>query len=1055
MNKKIKIVSTVALTGLLTLNVLNPKTLAKKIDDTIETKPVGVYSKLVEGKTVVPFVLQTNNDKLTLKEMKVRFEISKVNIKDEDQVATGDTFISNGKEHTVIVYGDVNNNGEITPADALAVQDYYINGKGFDEVQKEAADINDHNGKIEMSDALRIQQFYIGEKNTTIDNLPKEEINETNYKVIINENGIVNNQNEKNSLIEVKLTKTLEKETNVKVIINCDDKNITKTMTIKAHTDYEDMKNVDLSGMPDGKYEVKLVDEKDEKKELAKSTIIKNTDRPIATNVKIVRDKTRGARLASLETGYDGDIKTVKYEVKTKTGEIRKTGEINITNNSVYDYQIIDEELIDGTEYNFTYWVINSYGSESNKETLVIAKDEKVPTNNKVEIKTNETSFAWDAKTNKKYIYTLYRNGNIVTTNSIKATKDEKIELRLSDIISNVEEGKYKISIYVEGDSENYASETVMSDEIEINKLKAITDLKLNNESGKISLTWSNANDKKILDTIKANYKITLYEINEKGDLVVSSKTITAPDIDANKVEDIKLEENVVYVAKASIIVSAGEKYISSDETASNEFYIVTKPTIKKYTASSSNVTLTSPDIKINGKKVTYKVEVVTIDSFNEKGEPEYGDSTVKDVNVKDNDIVVDGLKSDKLYSFRLIVAIDGNEIKSEMGDVIRTLPDLSKVQIVKEKDQVSETGKVYYDGKDVYILGNVGKKVEVKAIDVDKDYEGSKKLENQLNIIKALSVGDEATILDTEVSLKLNENGITTVDLGKVDMKDIVLNVTTNDFMKTLKINSDGVKQLNILAGLFDLSTGITAKEITLANGVDIKSSNRVYIINAGAKVKIDNVYVTAKERTEIIPNQSVDKLNLSVNVKDKITNDLVFENNLSKNVEINFVGGNKNGTDELLGKVTIKTNGGKVTVTSDKKVAVKAPLAVEVNKGNAIVDIKDEYISGEKTMSLNKSEDEKSTLTANVIAKTKAPVEIKKLNVDSTLDELSKIYDTYKDYKDNDKSKEKLQEIKAYLDSFELSGTEAEISVKSNDDSVEIVFNKAMVNRTIANIK
>ena len=39
MNKKFKIVSSVALAGLLTLNVLNVKSLATTIDDKIETNP--------------------------------------------------------------------------------------------------------------------------------------------------------------------------------------------------------------------------------------------------------------------------------------------------------------------------------------------------------------------------------------------------------------------------------------------------------------------------------------------------------------------------------------------------------------------------------------------------------------------------------------------------------------------------------------------------------------------------------------------------------------------------------------------------------------------------------------------------------------------------------------------------------------------------------------------------------------------------------------------------------------------------------------------------------
>ena len=53
MNKKIKVVSSVALAGLLALNVISPKALAAEVEnDTKTTKPLSVYEKLVENKKV-------------------------------------------------------------------------------------------------------------------------------------------------------------------------------------------------------------------------------------------------------------------------------------------------------------------------------------------------------------------------------------------------------------------------------------------------------------------------------------------------------------------------------------------------------------------------------------------------------------------------------------------------------------------------------------------------------------------------------------------------------------------------------------------------------------------------------------------------------------------------------------------------------------------------------------------------------------------------------------------------------------------------------------------
>ena len=60
MNKKIKIVSGIALAGILTLNVFNTKTLAAEIETQIAKTP---YNELVSGvANVVPVILNGKND---------------------------------------------------------------------------------------------------------------------------------------------------------------------------------------------------------------------------------------------------------------------------------------------------------------------------------------------------------------------------------------------------------------------------------------------------------------------------------------------------------------------------------------------------------------------------------------------------------------------------------------------------------------------------------------------------------------------------------------------------------------------------------------------------------------------------------------------------------------------------------------------------------------------------------------------------------------------------------------------------------------------------------
>ena len=71
MNKRLKIVSSLALAGMLVTSSLGiNKVLATTAEDNYTTNPVAVYRNLVEGKTVVPFVLVNKDDVLTVKDVK-------------------------------------------------------------------------------------------------------------------------------------------------------------------------------------------------------------------------------------------------------------------------------------------------------------------------------------------------------------------------------------------------------------------------------------------------------------------------------------------------------------------------------------------------------------------------------------------------------------------------------------------------------------------------------------------------------------------------------------------------------------------------------------------------------------------------------------------------------------------------------------------------------------------------------------------------------------------------------------------------------------------------
>ncbi len=173
MDKK-KILSSLALAGILTAGVLGANVNATTAGEYL--KPVGVYKKLVEGKTVVPYVLKDKNAPLTVNDIKAEFaELELVNgnaVTDTNAtVKTGDTFVANGTEYTVVVYGDVNKDGKINTMDAFAIQNYVVGNAEIDTIQMEAADVN-NNGKINTMDAFAIQNYVVGNVEDVIDQLP-------------------------------------------------------------------------------------------------------------------------------------------------------------------------------------------------------------------------------------------------------------------------------------------------------------------------------------------------------------------------------------------------------------------------------------------------------------------------------------------------------------------------------------------------------------------------------------------------------------------------------------------------------------------------------------------------------------------------------------------------------------------------------------------------------------------------------------------------------------------------------------------------------------------
>lgn len=1048
MDKK-KILSSLAAAGILTASVLGAN-----VNAATNLKSVGVYKQLVEGKTVVPYILEDGNTPLTVRDVENEFEnlqlVNGTAVTDKSaSLKTGDTFKANNTEYTIVVLGDVNGSGTVTTADALKIQDMSFDA-GNNAVIKVAADTT-ADGTIKTSDALRLQDYLLGDAEISVPEAEEPEV-VSNYTVTVNENGYITGSNLKTTVLKIKLAETSDENTVLKVRVTGINEstgeelvmNIKNSIKINAHTDYREAKltSVDFSKFKDGMVKIELLEDG---KVVASVDAEKNVLIPAATSVITNRISTKEATL-SLEALGESDIAKVYYIVgekdasKTKSDFFDKYGKLKdgvkvleVSDNKLSN-EVIASDLTTKTPAKVSFILENKYGSRSAVDSALIASDsENVAQPKKVEevkvpekLDPNTTAeFSWEGEKSVNYVAVLYRDGIAVAEKTVNYVGSTDFTV---DFASEMDEaGAYKVAVYAPATDTSKASEVTESAEVNVAKLEAVTDLSFRNEDNKVILSWNNANDK---ESFK-KYKIELYTLDKEGK-ETSKKSITSPATDKNEVEISRVKDNTVYLAKVTVIAKDGQlATVDSDETVSAKFFKVGVPTVNADGLTENTITLNVPEIIINGETAKYKVNVYSVNEEATMEEASYTRIDTRDVTVEDGKVVIDGLDSNTPYAFKLIAVVDGEEVESDYSLPIHTIPELKNLTVVEKADEADEERKVFV---------NSGKLIINKEEIDPADYNNSKKLTNAINIIAKLKAGDIVSIEDQKVTLKL-DNGASARDFTSLTgLKDTVFEIESNKYNKNISFNdSEEVKEV-ILKGedtMFTIS-GDNIKKLTLTNGVEV-SGDREYTVAENSTVIINGVSVTTEKETVIEKTKNTDSKDvLLVNV-NKEANDLVFENKKDSEITITFKGEDDN-TSTQSGSIIIKNNGGKVTVTSDKA-NVSSELKVEVNSGN--VDISEPSLTGDKNVTVTVDEGKTSTVT--ISAKTKAPIELNNVSVDITDEDLRDLRDV------TDKN---FDDVKAFLQSFDLSGTGATVSVEKDSNKVTITF-RPEKDQTIDNVE
>ena len=1041
MNKRLKIVSSLALAGMLVTSSLGiNKVLATTAEDNYTTNPVAVYRNLVEGKTVVPFVLVNKDDVLTVKDVvesdMFNGKVETINgtaISSLDTlVGTGDKFTTtDGTEYTVVVYGDVDGNGRINALDALQVEKSNVNMLTLDDVQKEAADVK-NDARVNSLDSLAIKRYVVGLSESVIDTLPEKEevVEDSNYTLSLKDASYINNRNVGGATLAMNIKETLDEATDLKLVVSDGENKVEQNVTVSAHTDYMEFALSSLTGLKDGTLTVNLYDGETV---VGTFKIEKNTVIPDATNVNANRTSTRNATL-SLEKCGASDVTKVRYVVKgindATPALTELTNSVDVQNGKLTDAQIADNLQTD-TAYKVFYVVENQYGSQSAIKEAIIASDAANVEAEKAlkEVvapdltKTSEAKFTW-SETGNTYVATLYKDGSAISEKTVTASEvDFSAEMKAN--------GTYKVSVVVKGadDGSSTNSPAKESAEVTVSTLKAVEDLKFENrENGKVVLSWTNPNGK---DDFKA-YDIDLYTVDAEG------KETKVQDVTCNKVNannelvsevEVSLNTNTIYVAKVKLEANDNQAgVLSTNYVASEQFYKVAAPNMDTATKGSTSVTFTIEPINIANKNVTYKVEVYDVKVNNDATEARYTLNSTRDVTIsKDNKITIDGLTSLNTYAFKLVATVDGNEVESEYSDEIRTLPIIENLTV----DTVAEagkanSGKVAVDGNNLVINGEAFDTTEITELATAK------------TVISNLKAGDVVTIDDkaTNISIKLDGGASANVaerNLG--NLANATVEVESNQYNKTIT----GTFKSLTLKGVDSIFTvdGVTSENaIVLTNGIEVVG-NQDYKVQAGSTVIMNDIKVSAEQ--EISINASGKTLTVTANEN---ANDLVFENSSVGEAAIVFDGLDNN-TSEQKGTITIKSNGGKVTVKSDK-VNVSANMNVEVNNGT--VDITAPSLTGDKTVTVSADEGKQSSVIAQTetpapdAVKVKGTVELKEY----TDDQIKEIFGVT--------DQDEIIAISEYIDSFGLNGKGATITFTTTDEGKEAVI--ITVNGNVADV-
>lgn len=997
MKKNIKVLSSLALAGILTTNIMGAS-LAVTTKDVTSTVP-GIYNELISNtKNVLPVILTNKDDIVTIRDIKESglFGTTALAGFDENrQLRSGETFKVNGRDYTVAIFGDVDKNGTVNVLDALEIAKYAkhlpsaIDGDAIAEV---LANVQRKDGSgVNILDALRIQRFVLGQQpDGIIDEVPVEKVT-SNY-VLTSNDRYINNSNQSSFELEIEVKEKLESNKDLTLKITNPD-GTTSTQDIRiAKNEISKSLTVNLSGVTENGivifelYEGASRDLTDDAKPVNSCTIEKQVQEPAVAKIYATRENTREASISLEEISGKAEITEIHYAVLSNGAStpastaLTKTLPVD-TNNKIK----LTDELVEDTAYDVYYQLVDIYGNVSTtvQGPIVIAKGnyatamaavEKIEAPDLTTATTFKITCA-DAEA-QKVIVTLYKNDEIILESEETVTAkvsnfDFKAKMTAAGL--DYEAGTYKVTVAVKelADGSKTRSEEKTSEVVTVKALKPVTNIKseyvagANGANDTIVVTWEDENAEEEVDKYSVyllKYDDTTKEyvrVNSTLQDVVSGEKKCVFEISSQAKNKINPNESY----KVEIIASAEDMtsqfaILDSETQKSKAFYGIAVNGVTANGITDNSVTLNlSADIKVDGTTVTkYKVEIYPYAKQMGTNNTEVevrGATITKNVNLVDGKIVVDGLAPNTRYEFKLFADVDGVIGESALitvtdtGADIKTLneiPAITECKIVnKEEDATNKT--IYFPtANEVWINGTT------KITDYTQGY--AQDFQDIITVIKQLNVNDIVTISEDGITLKLDDATLTPVSFNTTAAKGMEITIEGNaNKQRTISATTaSGLKEV-VLQGkkaIFN-TDNLNAEKIILTDGVEVINENNavIYTIAKNSTVIINGVQVkTAGEEIEITATGK----NLNV-IVDKINSNLAFENlnnaqytSLGTTATINLEG--KDNSSTYTGTITINSLGGEVEVSQTSNLDT-SKLNLKVNVTDATVTVDDEFTS------------------------------------------------------------------------------------------------------------